>query len=228
MTATSTPRFDDAALFSPLLVGAGIVITEVFLVTAYLGLTSTGVTQPRYVIYPFIWINVGLLAIYMGAPRAGNRRHQLVGIGIAGGYYILLLAVAGNIIFGTWVEPSASIIWATPGWGPVLNGSIPGFEVHLIPYEVIGYAGLAYLLYANVLDVSRGLLSGVLGVVTCVSCSMPLWGPILGFIGGGAVGLSTFATTYAYDLGTGIFLVTMGLLYYFQRRSNPEVSTDGL
>jgi hypothetical protein len=227
MTATPA-RLADRIDPAPLLVGGALVLSEVLLVTGYLGLTSTGVTQPRYLIYPFVWINVGLWAVYAGRPRVGTERHRGIGLAVAGAYYIILLAVAGNVQFLTAAEPYASIIWATPGWGPVLNGSVPGIEVHLVPYQVIGYAGLAYLFYANVLEISRGLLSGVLGIVTCVSCSMPLWGPLLGLLGGSALGLSSLATTYAYDLGTVVFLLTVALLYYFQRPEAPRVSTDGL
>ena len=228
MTATPANNHDETFAVRPALVGLGIVVAEVLLVAGYLGLSSTTVTQPRYVIYPFVWINVGLWALYAGAPRVGNDRHRLAGLAVAGAYYLVLLAVAGNIVFGAFVDPYLSVIWATPGWGPVLNGSLPGIEVHLIPYEVIGYAGLSYLFYANVLEISRGLLSGVLGIVTCVSCTMPFWGPVFGLLGGSAMGLSGLATTYAYDIGTVIFLLTMGLLYHFQTRSEPDVSTAGL
>lgn len=223
MTATTSTRFGDRDLVQPLLVGFGLVVSEVLIVTGYLGLTSTGVTAPRYVVYPFIWINVGLLAIYLARPTPDNRRHQLVAGTVALAYYLLLLAVAGNITVGTFVDPYLSVIWATPGWGPVLNGAIPGIEVHLIPYQIVGYAGLSYLFYANVLGFSRGLLSGALGIVTCVSCTMPLWGPLVGLLGGGAVGLSGLATTYAYDLGTVVFLLTISLLYYFQRNAGMDV-----
>ncbi len=228
MTATSATSRDDTLAIRPALLGLGIVVAEVLLVTGYLSLSSTTVTQPRYVIYPFIWINVGLWAVYAGAPRVGNERHRLVGVAVAGAYYLVLLAVAGNVVFGAFVEPYLSIIWATPGWGPVLNGSLPGIEIHLVPYEVIGYAGLSYLFYANVLEISRGLLSGVLGIVTCVSCTMPFWGPVFGLLGGSAMGLTGLATTYAYDIGTVIFLLTIGLLYYFQSRPDPDVSTAEL
>lgn len=227
MTETTATRFDrDLPMVA--MVGAAIILIEGLLVTGYLGLTSTGVTEPRYVVYPFIWINVSLLALYAASPSVGSSRHRLVGVAVAGGYYIVLLAVAGNVILGSFVSPYLNIMWATPGWGPVLNGAIPGVEIHLVPFEVIGYAGLSYLFYANVLDISRGLLSGILGVVTCVSCSMPLWGPLLGLLGGSALGLTGFATAYAYDIGTVLFLVTVGLLYYFQDREESTVSTPTL
>lgn len=216
MTVNSTTRIGDRDLRRSLAIASAILISEALLVTGYLGLTNTAVTAPRYVIYPFIWINVGLLAFYLGRPQVANARHRWIGLTVTGGYYLLLLAVAGNVVFWIFEQPSLSVIWATPGWGPVLNGHLPGVEFHLIPYEVIGYAGLSYLFYANILGFSRGVLSGALGIVTCVSCSMPLWGPLFGLLGGSALGLSGLATAYAYDIGTAIFLVTVGLLYYFQ------------
>ncbi|MFB6266969.1 MAG: hypothetical protein ABEI31_04850 [Halodesulfurarchaeum sp.] len=201
----------------------GVVAIETVLVGAYFSLTSSRILAVRYVIYPFVWINVALLAAFVVSPMAGNRRHRAVGVGIAGVYYLVLLGVAGNVVLGAGTASAIAggIIWTTPGWGPVVNLvvpgvealGIPGFQLHLVPFEVIGYAGLSYLLYANVLQVSRGLLSGALGLVTCVSCSMPLWAPILGFIGGPAATLVPIATRFTYDIGTAIFLLTAGLLY---------------
>lgn len=224
MTVNSNDRLGDHDLVRPLAIGAAIVISEVLLVTGYLGLTSTTVTAPRYIVYPFVWINVGLLAFYVGRPRVANDRHRWIGLAVTGGYYLLLLSVAGNVVFGTVHALSLSIMWTTPGWGPILNAHLPGVELHLIPYEVIGYAGLSYLFYANILGFSRGVLSGALGIVTCVSCSMPLWGPLFGLIGGSALGLSGLATAYAYDIGMVLFLVTVALLYYFQRPTRADVT----
>ncbi|MFB6153319.1 MAG: hypothetical protein ABEJ27_03610 [Halodesulfurarchaeum sp.] len=210
-----------------LVLGFGVVSIETVMVGAYFALTSSRILAVRYVIYPFVWINVTLLAAFAVSPRVGNQRHRALGVGIAGAYYLVLLGVAGNVVLGAGTTSgiAGSIIWTTPGWGPVANLvvpgveglGLPGFQLHLVPFEVIGYAGLSYLLYANVLDVSRGLLSGALGLVTCVSCSMPLWAPILGFIGGPAAGLVPVATRFTYDIGTAIFLLTAGLLYVAHR-----------
>lgn len=228
MTATPTTDVEAFPIRQLLAVGTALVVAEILLVAGYLGLSSTTVTEARYVVYPFVWINVGLLAFLVGSPRVGNAKHRRIGLAVAGGYFVLLLAVAGNLSFLTGMEPYLTVLLTTPGWGPVVNGSLPGIEFHLVPYEVIGYAGLAYLFYANVLEISRGLLSGLLGIVTCVSCTMPFWGTALGLLGGGAVGLSGLASTYAYDVGTVVFLLTVGLLYHFQRDSGPTVSTAAL
>ena len=39
-----------------------VVAAELALVTAYVAVTDVIVTEPRYVVYPFVWINVGLWA----------------------------------------------------------------------------------------------------------------------------------------------------------------------
>jgi len=207
------------------MIGLAVVAVEILLVVGYLGLSGTAVTAPRYVVYPFVWINVGLWAIAASTPDVGNRRHRLVAGTVAVAYFVLLLDIAGNITLGSSAAPHTSILWATPGWGPVLNGAVPGLEFQLVPFEVIGYGGLAYLVYANALEVSRGILSGALGLVTCVSCSMPIWGPILGFVGGPLAGYTGVMTRLSYDLGTAIFLLTVVVLYYSQRR-RPTAAPD--
>ena len=225
MTEIRTPTPIRRYLTRPAAIGLAVVAVEVLLVVGYLGLTRTGVTAPRYVIYPFVWINVGLWAIVAATPVVGNRRHRLVAGAVAIAYFVLLLSISGNLTLGVFAAPYANIMWATPGWGPVLNGVVPGLEFHLIPFEVIGYAGLTYLFYANALEISRGLLSGALGLVTCVSCSIPIWGPILGLNGGPAAGFTDVMTDLSYDIGTVIFLVTIVVLYYSQRTARTDRSS---
>ena len=69
------------------------------------------------------------------------------------------------------------------------------------------------------LEVARGTLSGVLGLVTCVGCTVPVLAPLVGLLGGPATGLATTAYRFSYDLGTLVFLVTLWLLYVGHRRS---------
>ncbi|MFW6384960.1 MAG: DUF7546 family protein [Halodesulfurarchaeum sp.] len=195
----------------------GVIGTEAALLLVYLSTTGTTVQSPRYLLYPFVWINVALWAFLTVVPVVGNRRHRYLALPVAVGYYLLLMEIAGNVVFVTHSDLSVSLESATPGWGPVLIGTVPGLEFRLIPFETIGYAGLAYLFYANVLSVSRGLLAGTLGLLTCVSCSLPLWGPLFGLIGGPATGLIEPATRLSYDIGTVIFLLTVFVLYYSNR-----------
>ncbi|MFB6113345.1 MAG: hypothetical protein ABEJ58_04490 [Halodesulfurarchaeum sp.] len=217
----------DRLLSGPALFGAWVILGEAFLVFGYLQASPIQVTDPRYVVYPFIWINVAIWAIYTTNTDVGSRRHRLVGTVVAAAYYLVLLAVSGNIAFVSRTAIALGINPAMPGWGPVITGALPGLELQLVPFETIGYAGLSYLLYANVLDVSRGLLAGALGVFTCISCTVPLWGPVLGLLGGPLASLSGTATAFSYDIGTVVFLFTVFLLWYSHNRTRPAVPFPG-
>jgi len=89
-----------------------------------------------------------------------------------------------------------------PGWGPLVAFTSPWLRLYLVPFEVLGYASLAYLVYANVLDLTRSTFSGALGLVTCVGCTVPVLTPLVGVLGGPAAGLTTTAYAWSYDIGT--------------------------
>jgi len=201
--------------------GLAVVALEALLVAAYFDLTTATVTEPRYLVYPFVWINAGVWAVLRTTPRPGNRLHRLLGLSVAVGYFLVLLAVPGNVGL-TGDGPGLAglrIAWYAPGWGPILAFDGPLVRFYLVPFEVVGYAALAYLVYATVLTVSRGALGGLLGLVTCVGCTVPVLAPLVGLLGGPAAGLVTTAYAWSYDLGTLFFLVSLGLLYRAHRRS---------
>ena len=211
----------------PILAASGLIGVEAILVLAYLAITPTTVTAPRYVIYPFVWINVGLWTAYSTSPIIENRRQRYLATGIAISYYLLLLAIAGNVVVGASGGTFFSVEATMPGWGPVVHGGLPGLAIHLIPFETIGYGALAYLFYANVLDLSKGILAGALGIFTCVSCSLPLWAPIIGLIGGPLAGLSDTVTYLSYDVGTLVFLGTALVMFSTQAGHHSDRSPRG-
>ncbi|MFB6093401.1 MAG: hypothetical protein ABEJ77_00470 [Halanaeroarchaeum sp.] len=202
-----------------------ILTTEFLLVIGYLLVTpTTSIVRPRYVVYPFVWINVGVGAAAAVSVSPQNRRHRAVGAVIAVAYYLALLYTAGNL----WMEPlapgwTAELSMAVPGWGPLVTITGPGFSFAPIPFEAIGYAGLAYLLYANVLRISRSALAGVLGLVSCVGCTVPIVAPALGVLGGPVASLASTATQHSYDLGTAIFVFTVAILYASAAGAVPTV-----
>lgn len=191
---------------------AGLLVLEVSAVAVYFAAVPGGVGEIRYVVYPFVWINAGLWAVLRASPSAGSRRHRLAGLAVAAGYFLLVMAVPGNVGLGMAAEPSIRVGWYVPGWGPLVAVSSPWIRLYLVPFEVLGYAALSYLVYANALDLARGTLSGALGLVTCVGCTVPVLAPLFGLLGGPATGLTTTAYGWSYDLGTALYLVTLGLL----------------
>lgn len=200
---------------------AALIALEVLVVAAYFAAVPGGVGELRYVAYPFVWINAGLWAVLRASPSAGSHRHRLVGLAVAAGYFLLVMAVPGNVGLGMAAELSVRVGWYVPGWGPLVAVSSPWVRLYLVPFEVLGYAGLSYLVYANALDLARGTISGALGLVTCVGCTVPVLAPVVGLLGGPAAGLSSTAYAWSYDLGTALYLLTLGLLLASHEGSLP-------
>jgi hypothetical protein len=66
------------------------------------------------------------------------------------------------------------------------------------------------LVYVRVLDATRAVFSGALGLVSCVGCTVSVLLPLLGattLFGSALTGL-------AWDLSTAVYLLTVALLYW--------------
>lgn len=203
-------RFDidgrDVAVWS------AILLAEFLAVLVYVSVTSTIITEPRYVIYPFIWINIGLLAVSRTELSERNRRIQALALGATGLYLLVLLYLGGVVRFG-FLTPLGTgtefrISWAPPGWGPTVVFRNQWLQTVVVPFKVAGYLSFAYLFYARLLDATKGVLSGVFGLVSCVGCTFSILMPLFGASAFGAV------TQLSWDLSTVVFLLTVGLLYW--------------
>lgn len=197
-----------------------VLVLEANLLVGYFVVTSARPTgELRYLIYPFVWINVGIWAVTRADPPPTNRRHAVLAGTVAGAYFLAVMAIPGNVGAGI---PGAAIdlrvAMHAPGWGPIVAFTSPWVRLYLVPFEVIGYVALSYLVYVTLLTVTRGVLPGVFGLATCVGCTVPLLAPIVGLLGGSAASLSTTAYTWSYDLGTVLFVATIGLLVWSHRR----------
>ncbi|WP_336344958.1 DUF7546 family protein [Halalkalicoccus ordinarius] len=209
---------------STLLYGAALVNAEVLLVAAYLLASGASVDDPFGLVYPFVWINVGLWAIVRTDPVARERRHRRL-VGVVAGVYLLALFVLGGMLWTAHPEAPTGfdVSMLTPGVGPVLayNGTLVRFT--LVPFLVVGYAALAYLVYATLLDAAGSAIGGVVGLFSCLSCVWPLIAPI--FVGAfGSAGAAAATSLQSYVAGTAIFLATVALLYWrpFKREHEPE------
>lgn len=194
-----------------------VLTTEVLLLVGYIVGLNIQVRDWTLFVVPFVWINVGLWAVVRTTPAAASARKRWLAALVAGGYFLLLAYFGGLVGAGTG-GPVTSLsveLWdIPPGWSPAVlyNGS--AVTLALLPYKVVGYLALSYLVYATALDASNALVGGVVGLFSCVSCSFPIIaGVVTGIVGSGGA-LAALATESGYLLSTGVFVVTVALLYW--------------
>jgi hypothetical protein len=101
-----------------------------------------------------------------------------------------------------------------PGWGPAVIYGGATLQFALLPFKLVGYATLAYLVYATLVDAASSAVGGVLGLFSCVSCTFPvIAGVVSGFVGGtGALASAVYGQSYL--LSTVVFVITVGLLVW--------------
>lgn len=174
------------------------------------------VTNPLYLLVPFVWIDVAVLAAAVVRPPSTTTRHRYLAAGLAVGYFLVLG------YFGGLVGPSAGALtdgvrvnWALPpGWGPSVHAVLGPVVVVLLPYKVAGYAALTYLVYATVLEAAGSAWGGVVGLFSCVSCSWPLLGTLLSGVFGSGSALASAAANQPYGLSTLVFCSAVALLLW--------------
>jgi hypothetical protein len=199
-----------------LLYGAALVNLELLVVFAYLALVQPTITRPLFYVYPFVWINVGLWAVWRTRLPDASGLRLWVARALGAGYFLLLgyvgglYGVSGGVPVGLRVEVTA----LPPGWAPALIYGGELFQFALLPFKVVGYLALAYLVYATVLDATGGALGGLLGLFSCVSCTLPVVAGVLSGFVGGAGAVATAAYAQSYLLSTAVFVLTVGLLVW--------------
>lgn len=216
----STQTFDPKQLLPDgrsLFVWAAILNTELLLVFGYLTFAREPATDWVLLAVPFVWLNVAALVFrYVRPPQIDGRR-WLVGIAIAIGYGLLLGWVGGVIGLGGQGTGLRVALAAPPGFSPTIIYSGSPLAVVVMPWKVAGYLALTYLVYVTVLDTSGGALSGVLGLFSCVSCTLPIIASLVGGFAGASATLYQAALYQSYGLSTVIFVASVGLLYAVHR-----------
>lgn len=227
---STVTRTDWRPTKTDLLVGALVVNAEILAVLVYLAVESVSIDSWRFIVYAFLWINAGLYAVAKTRPASASPRTKRLALLVAGGYF-LVLAVAGGIVGPSHTSPLASLITdghfhshssaaagsfdlrlLPPGWGPALVYQGSWVLVILMPYKVVGYLSLAYLVYATVIDAAGTVVPGSLGLLSCVSCTWPVVGSLVTTIFGSGSLVVVAATTWPYDISTVAFLATVALL----------------
>jgi hypothetical protein len=191
------------------------------LALGYLLIADITITQPRYTIYGLLWIFVGAIVIWKTNPASADartrRRATIVAI-----VYLSILSIVGGVIITTGgnaanaLTQSFGIRVATllPGWGPAPIITTPIGAVVLMPARIVGYLALTYLVYATVIDAARAAVSGIVGLLSCVSCSWPVIASVLSGVLGGGSAVAAIAVDFSYDVSTVVFILTIALLYW--------------
>ena len=142
-----------------------------------------------YWAFPVVWATVGTwAALRTPRPPAPTRTRLVAGV-VAGGYF-LVLAAAGGL-----VGPGGELL-----------------RVAVVPYTAFGYAVLSYLVYLTAVEAKSAVAGGVLGLFSCVSCTLPVIASVVGGFVGGGTALVAAASAQTYALGTAVFVVTALLL----------------
>lgn len=199
----------------------GIILLQILVIFLYLRVTFSRITNPLILVYPVIWITVGLTVILTTEPVSASPRAKRLAVLVGVGYFGILAAAGGILSLGTLFTGNqgptgvrVAIASVPPGWGPAIMYNGPYLNVVLIPFELVGYIALTYLVYVTILDVSGSALSGVIGLFSCVSCSWPILGTILSSMFGSTSIVVAFATNQPYGFSTIVFLSAIGLLYW--------------
>jgi hypothetical protein len=169
----------------------------------------------RLWVYPWIWIDVGVWAITITSPARAPTRTRRLAV-VASVAYFCILAYAGGLVGPGSGSGSLQVAWLTvpPGWGPALTYAGDYVSVALVPYRGLGYLALAYLVYATILDATQSAVTGLLGLLSCVSCSWPVLASLTAGVAGSGSGVAAAVTANAYGLSTLVFVATVGLLYW--------------
>lgn len=198
----------------------GLIALEFILVGLYFGATTAEPASIRHILYPLLWINIAVWVFVKVRPGAAGRGIKVAGGAIAAGYFAVLSIIAGLLSLNLQtpnqmvVDTGFTVVMASPGWGPIVGYITPQIQVVLVPYLVIGYVALAYLVYVTVLDVSKSLLSGVIGLLSCVSCTAPVFASLIAGFAGGSTALTSAIYSLSIDLSTVAFVFAVALLYY--------------
>lgn len=196
-----------------------VVLAELALLVGYLGATGTEPTSLRYLLYPFVWLNVAVWAVTaVDPPSSTPRLRRLVGLAAAG--YLLVLAYAGGVLGVSLAAHHhgghhglAVFTSLPPGWGPTVVYDHALFTLTLVPYQFVGYLALTYLVYVALLDAATAALSGVVGLLTCVSCSWPVVAALLAGVAGGSA-VASVVYSFAVDVSTAAFVTAVALLVW--------------
>ena len=199
---------------------AAILWIETLIVGWYVLYEPVRITDPLVLVYPLVWIDASLLALWVTDAPSASRRYRWLGGVIGVGYFLVLAYVGGLVSLGHALHGHAHafgivVHWPLPpGWGPTVTyaGSLIGLSI--VPYKLLGYATLAYLVYVTVVETAGSAWGGIVGLFSCVSCTWPVLGTVLASAVGSTSVVVVFAVNEPYAASTLVFLSAVGLLLW--------------
>lgn len=200
--------------------GFAVLTAEVLVLGLHVASSSGTYTNPFALVYPFVWVNAAIVGVWVADVPAAVGRRRLAAGAVAGGYLLVLAYFGGVLSPGYALVGGAEA--ASPGWY-VSTGLPPGYgpaavyesalaTVVLLPYKLVGYGALAYLVYGTVVDAARTGVAGVLGLLSCVSCSWPVLAALVSGVAGSGSAVAAAAFDQSLGLSTVVFVVTVALL----------------
>lgn len=196
-----------------LVVWAAILNAELLLMVGYYALVPAIPSDALQLAYPWIWINASIWAVSRVDVSPTSRRARWLAVGVGVGY-LLILGYFGGIYQFAGSGSGFRLAALPPGWGPLPIYSATVFTVVLLPFKVIGFATLAYLVAATVADAAATGLAGLVGLFSCVSCTWPLLATVLTGVFGSASAAASVVSGQPYGVSTVVFLASVALLVW--------------
>jgi hypothetical protein len=197
-----------------------VLLAEAVLTLAYVAAVQPGITRPfMVVLVPFVWINLSLWVFWRVRPAATDTRRWPAAV-VAAGYFLLLALLGGIVVVGSGDGSGLDVMLRLfPGWAPFVVYDAAAALVVLVPFKVVGYLALTYLVYVTAVDASGALVGGIVGLFSCVSCTFPLIAGIVTSLTGGSA-IAAAVSGNSYLLSTPVFALTVALLAW-----QPSVGT---
>jgi hypothetical protein len=192
---------------------AGIVANTLVVLVLLFAVLS-GRTPTRVWLFPVVWFAVGTWALVRTSPTPADRRTKRVAGAIAVGYFAVLAVVGGLVGLAGPVTTglTVQVTELPPGWNPSILYAGDTVRLAIVPYTAFGYAVLSYLVYATAVEARSAVAGGLLGLFSCVSCTLPVIASLVGGLVGGGAALASAATAQSYGLSTVVFVTTVLLL----------------
>lgn len=200
-----------------------LLFLELLLTIIYASSPNIVLTDPLVLVYPFIWINVGIMVVILLKPTSVTSRKKVPSVFLGVVYFCILSYFSSILTFGHSFHghvPSDHnfgfgivILSIPPGWAPALFYTGNLISVYVFFFQLVGYLSLSYLVYRSVLQFNKSALSGLFGIFSCVSCTWPLVGTYIGGISGISFSL-IMSTHQSYGISTLVFVSIVLLLFF--------------